>query len=108
MKIEDYSIMYNVHKAEPTGVYEITKRGTRKAILKYYKTYQTKAGEFKPEEWRKKLRQIIEEDNKLDLLEKIKAYCRQNYVWIKTEQDLDDYSIDCLVTQSYKHWKDFK
>lgn len=107
MKIEDYYIVLRKDQAKPTGTFEVTRRGTRKSVLKYCETYKTKAGEFTPEEWRKRIKQIIEENNERELLDKIKQHCKQNCLWIKTEQELEDYSIDCLAGRVYIHWKDF-
>ena len=59
--VEDYRIILQCGRAEPTGKYEITRRGTRKAVLQYAVTYKTPIGDFKPEEWRKRALDAIAE-----------------------------------------------
>lgn len=52
--IEDYQIKIRVGKSEGTGEYEITKRGTRREKSRYVERYETPAGTFLPEEWKKR------------------------------------------------------
>ena len=50
--IEDYRIKSRVGRSEGTGVYEITKRGTRREKSRFVERYKTPAGTFLPEEWK--------------------------------------------------------
>ena len=42
-----------------------------------------------------------------ELLEKIKDYSRKNCAWLKTESDIENHAIDCLISKAYEYWKDF-
>lgn len=105
--IEDFTVRIRSGRAEPTGYYEITRRGTRKPVLRYRETYQTKAGNFTPEEWKKRVRQEIEAAGEIEMLEKIKEHCRLVCVWLKKESEIEMYAMECLCSRAYLHWEDF-
>ena len=105
--VEDYRIILQCGRAEPTGKYEITRRGTRKAVLQYAVTYKTPIGDFKPEEWRKRALDAIAEAGEMNLLGKIKEYCRNRCAWLRKNTDLEEYAIDCLCGRIYTYWEDF-
>lgn len=48
--VEDYRIIIRTGRAEPTGQYEVNRKGNRKPVLKYTERYETRAGTFQPEE----------------------------------------------------------
>ena len=60
--VEDYRINQRIGHCEQTGVYEITRMKTRKAVSKFTERFRTNKGDFLPEEWRK---QIMEEVSQL-------------------------------------------
>ena len=105
--VEDYGIKVRNGKAEPTGEY-IERNGRKKPVLKDTERYQTAAGLFKPEEWKRKAMEAIKADGKLELLEKIKEHCRENLGWLRTEDEIEEYTIDCLCKGAYKYWKNFE
>lgn len=107
MKVEDYAINTRIGRAEPTGTYEITRRGTRRAVLKYVSRYETNAGTFLPEEWKEKALEAIKEAGELDLLENIKDHCREQCAWLKKEKDVEEYAVQCLCNRAYQYWDDF-
>lgn len=76
--VEDYRIIIRTGRAEPTGQYEVNRKGNRKPVLKYTKRYETRAGTFQPEEWKTKALEAIKENGELELLEKVKEYCRNH------------------------------
>lgn len=106
--IEDYRIKSRVGRSEGTGVYEITKRGTRREKSRFVERHVTPAGTFLPEEWKKRARAAIEAEGELALLERVKEHCRERCAWLHTEDDLEEYAIDCTCSRSYRHWKDFE
>lgn len=106
--IEDYRIKIRVGAAEKTGEYEITRRGTRKAKTRFVERYVTSVGKFIPEEWKKQAKAAIEEEGELDLLDKVKEYCRVRCAWLHTENDLEEYAIECTCSRAYRCWEDFK
>lgn len=77
-------------------------------IYGFREIYKTKVGDFSPEEWRKTVRQAIEDIGEAELLEEIKKHCRENCAWLRKETDIEEYSMECLVDRAYLHWKDFK
>ncbi len=108
MVIENYQIQCRIGRAKPTGRFEVNRFGKRKPILTWSEEYETLAGTFSPAAWKEKAIQTIEADGQTNLLEKIKRYCKEHCVWLKTESDLEEHAIDCLCGRSYKHWPDFK
>lgn len=107
MRIEDYKIRIRTGRAAPTGAYEITRIGTRRAVTRYCETYQTTAGEFTPEAWREAIKKAIQDNGEWELCEKIKEYCQKECAWLKKLQDLEDYSMDCLAGRIYLKWPEF-
>lgn len=106
-RMEDLRINHRVGRSIPTGFYEITRIGTRRATSKYCETYATDAGEFIPEKWLEIVRKCVEESNCTKLLERIVEHCRDNCAWLKTDKDREDYALDILVGRTYRYWKDF-
>lgn len=105
--IEDYSIHFHAGRACTVGT-EIVK-GKVKRKYQYRTYYQTeKYGEMEPEKWRKEIRKEIHLAGEDELLEEIKDHCREWYGWLKTEQEIGDYAMDCLAKRAYMHWKDFQ
>lgn len=94
----------------PTGAYEITRRGNRRPVTKFSEVYTTDAGELSPERWRMELSKAIEADKESDVLEVIRAYCREHCAWLRKESDILDYAMDILASRSFlcgkECWKD--
>ena len=53
------------------------------------------------------IKELIEIAGKSELLILIKDHCREHCVWLKTEKDIENHAIDCLLLKAYEHWKDF-
>lgn len=104
--VEDYRIRMRKGRAEGTGSYEVTKRGTRREITKFVERYETAAGIFLPDEWMKKALEAIEAEGEMSLLESIKEYCSR-FPWLHKEKKLEEYAIDCLCSRAYRHWDNF-
>lgn len=106
--IEDYRIKIQTGRAEGTGQYEITKKGTRREKTRFVERYETPAGTFLPEEWKKRAKAAIEAEGELDLLERVKEHCRGHCAWLRAENDLEEYAIECTCSRAYRYWKDFE
>lgn len=106
--VEDYRIKLRTGRAEGTGNYEITKRGNRREITRYVERYETPAGVFTPEEWKKQALSAIETEGESDLLERIKAYCRVHCAWLRKEEEIEEHAAECLCSRTYRYWEDFE
>ena len=108
--VEQYKIHHNIGRAVPTGAYEITRKGNRRAITKYSEVYKTDVGELSPEEWRVKLSEAIVNDKESDVLEVIIDHCREHCAWLHKEADIIDYAVEILASRAFlcgnECWKD--
>lgn len=52
-RMEDYRISHRVGRSNGTGQYFVNSRGNKKEVLAFAETYETHAGNFKPERWLK-------------------------------------------------------
>lgn len=57
-------------------------------------------------EWMTLANAYIDENGLKDLFLQIREYVKNTCLWVKPKE-LDRYSADCLLHESYKHWKDF-
>lgn len=105
--IENYYIQIIEGRAERTGHYEFTRNGNRREITKYKEEYKTKAGTLSPEEWSVKLKAEIVAAGENDILECIKAYCKKHFVWIRTEEKLEEYALNIHAGRVYRYWSGF-
>lgn len=106
-RMDDFRISIRTGRAAGTGIYEITRLGTRREVLKYAETYKTAGGEYPPEEWRQIVQSCIEASGSGELLERIIGHCRTHCAWLKTDRDCEEYALEILVSRAYRHWKDF-
>lgn len=106
-RMEDLHIKHRCGRAMPTGSYETTRIGTRRAVTKFRETFQTNAGEFTPDKWYEVARSCVDGSGSEELLIRIVEHCRSHCVWLKTDKDREEYALDILVGRVYRHWKDF-
>lgn len=106
--VEDYSIIIRTCRAEPTGNYKVNRNGKRKPVLESVVRYETRIGNFRPEEWKAKALEAIEEAGELNLLELVKERCRIHCVWLQKENALEEYAINCVCGRAYRYWTDFE
>lgn len=106
--VEEYAILQRMGRAEPTGKYEYTRMHTRRAVTKFRLRYRTARGEFLPEDWRKVILNEVALDGKEHLLEQIKVHCRNNCAWLRTEDSIEEYALECMASHAYEYWKDFE
>ncbi len=58
------------------------------------------------DEWCKIALETIIQADLSDLLKQIEEYTQKHCLWVKMG-DLREYSMDCLLKGSFKHWDDF-
>lgn len=108
--MEDYKILIRTGRAEGTGNYEITKRGTRREIKKFVETYKTNAGNFYPDRWIEIMRKCVAESGSEALLQRIIDHVKVNCVWLKKDTEREEYALDILAGRIYRKghaWSDF-
>ena len=64
-------------------------------------------GEFAPKEWLETALQIIQAVQETKLLEEIKGYVKKNCLWLKSEKEIEEYSVGCLISGTYMYWEEF-
>ena len=106
--MEDLYIRCRIGRAESTGFREKTRIGTFRNVTKFVERYKTDAGVFLPEEWIKIVRKCVEASESKELLEKIIERCRRNCVWLRSDEEIESYSLNILVGRIYRHWEDFQ
>lgn len=106
--VEDYRIFFREGRSEPTGEYEITKRGTQRRKYRYVSRMKTPVGVLLPEVWKQRAMAEIEAAGEMDLLERIKEYCRERCGWLRKEAEVEEYAIECLCERAYRYWEDFE
>lgn len=108
--VELYRIKLRCGRSEPTGTYELTRTGTRRAVNKFREFYQTDLGEMAPERWKTDLMNAIVNDKELDTLEAIKEHCREHCVWLHSDKEVGEYAMDVLAARIFlcgnENWKD--
>lgn len=106
-RMEDYYIQTRIERAMPTGNYEITRIGIRRAVTKFIETYKTNVGELLPEEWERIVKNCVEVSDSQALLNKIIEHCRTCCVWLKSENEREEYALNILAGRIYRRWKEF-
>lgn len=105
--MEDLYIENRIGRAVPTGSYEITRIGTRRATTKFQETFQTNAGKFTPDKWYEIARSCVESSGTGELFARIKEHCGSHCAWLKNDNDIEEYALNILVGRVYRRWKDF-
>lgn len=108
--IELYRIHSRICRSMPTGIFEVTRIGTRRMVNKFQETYKTDLGEFTPEKWREECSRVIETDKEEDVLEEIIEHCRKNCAWLHKDNEIKDYAMNILAGRIFlcgnECWKD--
>ena len=94
--VELYRIQQRTGRSMPTGKYEITRVGTKRAITEFGIIYKTDLGEFTPERWMEELSRAIAADKEEDVLNEIIVHCRKNCAWLRKENDIKEYAMNIL------------
>lgn len=85
-------------------VWQTPSKGDNKKPVEYICTKDGKI--IKRDEWCRIALDMITQGDLSDLLRQIEEYVQKNCLWVKTSE-LREYSMDCLLKGSYKHWDDF-
>jgi hypothetical protein len=108
--VELYKIKLRCGRSAPTGAYETTRIGTKRAVNKFREFYQTDLGELTPEKWKEALMKAIVNDKELDTLEAIKEHCRENCMWLHSDKEVEEYAMEILAGRVFlcgnENWKD--
>jgi len=107
---EEYSlsqlrIRVSLGRAYKTGSHPY--HGRQVADYGYEELYHTDAGDLPPDEWRVLALAAVKREGKEALLLQIMEYCSSHCAWLKKEEDVESYALDCLASEAYLHWKDF-
>lgn len=106
-KMEQYHFCNRLGRAEPTGKYEITRNGNRRAITKFMVRYRTEAGTIIPEKWLEIAKMCVTETESENLYQNIIRYISTHCAWLKTNAEKEEYALNILLGRVYRHWKDF-
>ena len=66
------------------------------------------AGVLELDEWRRLMEDAVEREGAGELLNRIVEYCRIHCVWLRREKELRGYALECLSSEAYRAWGDFK
>lgn len=95
------------YRNKPTGSYTTNRNGKRVPVLKGTEYVRTVgAGVMPLAEWYLRMQTAVKEEGLEDLLQKIIEHCRK-LAWLKTEQQLTEYALECLESKAYYAWEDF-
>lgn len=101
-KIEDFKPASNNFRSEFIGKDQTGRKRYRGISFK-----KTLFGDIEDINYYPLMKTLIETVGKSELLETVKDYCRKNCAWLKKENDIEKYAIDCLLSKAYEHWEDF-
>lgn len=86
-RMEDYRISHRVGRSNGTGQYFVNSRGNKKEVLAFAETYETHAGNFKPERWVEIMRECVAASGSEALLQRIIDHVKAT---ISMYDNLDD------------------
>ena len=105
MAIKDLKwISSREYRQEPTGSYTVNRNGRRVPVTKGTEYVRTAgAGTMPLAEWYLRMETAIKQEGLTDLLEKVMDRCRQ-LAWLKNEQQIKEYALECMESEAYKAW----
>lgn len=101
-KIEDFKAKSNNFRTEFIGKDNTGRKRYRPISFK-----KTLFGDIEDSVYYPIAKEFIIIAGKTELLQSIKDHCREHCVWLKKERDIEEYSIDCLLSRAYEYWPDF-
>ena len=101
-KVEDFKSTSNNFRSEFIGKDQSGRKQYRGISFK-----KTQFGDIEDCNYYPLAKELIILAGKKKLLETIKDHCRENCAWLKTENDIENHAIDCLLSKAYEYWKDF-
>ena len=85
-------------------VWQAPSRGDNRKPIEYVHTRDGRT--IERGQWCIECLEMITQADLRPLLEQIKEYVQRNCLWVK-KGELEEYSMNCLLNGSYKHWDDF-
>ena len=66
-------------------------------------------GDIEESLWRQLVLEQIEKEGAMALFEQLKAWQKENCAWLKTKQELEQYTLECFSTRLYDNpkWVDY-
>lgn len=107
MALRDLAIRYETLRHEPTGAFTTNRNGRRVEVTEAKVYLVTDLGELAQDKWRRLVLLAVTEEDKEELLWEIEMHVRSHCAWLKTEQEIKDYALECLASESYKAWEGF-
>lgn len=101
-KVEDFKSASNNFRSEFIGKDQSGRKQYRGISFK-----KTLFGDIEDCNYYPLVKELIILAGKKELLEAIKDHCRENCAWLKTENDIENYAMECLVLKAYEHWQVF-
>lgn len=101
-KVEDFKPASNNFRFEFIGKDQSGRKQYRGISFK-----KTQFGSIEDINYYPLMKEFIEIAGKSELLKTVKDYCREHCAWLKTENDIENHAIDCLLSKAYEYWKDF-
>lgn len=98
-KVDDYRYSLNQFRA----IYQGKDQSGRK-IVKHQSAKMIATGEIEEGEWFRTVMDLITAAGEIELLDEIKAHCREHCAWLRNEEQIENHAIECMVDRAYKHW----
>ena len=95
-------------RAVPTGSYIITRNGKRKQETVGKEFINTHVGKFELRKWYSYVEEAVQCEGKAQLLKDIISHVTTHCAWLHAAKERREYAIECLSSDAYKHWKDFR
>lgn len=92
-KVEDFKPASNNFRSEFIGKDQSGRKQYRGISFK-----KTQFGSIEDINYYPLMKEFIEIAGKSELLKTVKDYCREHCAWLKTENDIENHAIDCLIT----------
>lgn len=59
---------------------------------------------FSNEELKKVLEEAVQAEGKQELLDRVKAHCKEHCAWLKNDKAVSEYALECLSSKAYEAW----
>lgn len=94
-----------MYRQEPTGDFTTNRNGRRVPVTKGTEYVTTAgAGTLSIAEWCKLMEAAVHAEGKQELLDRIKAHCKEHCAWLKNDKAVSEYALECLSSKAYKAW----
>lgn len=95
-----------MYRQEPTGDFTTNRNGRRVPVTKGTEYVTTAgAGTLSIAEWCKLMEEAVQAEGKQELLDRIKAHCKEHCAWLKNDKAVSEYALECLSGKAYEVWQ---